>query len=182
MPEKKSAIINIGKALAGVSFITLAAIGSASGSIVIAGLTAVPAAVMTVAPALAKLREKKEDTLELPVPPWWTSDTPTWNNLCTEIGDHLPHILQEMATQLQKEQWVITTQVVRQTFIDVMVDEHLVWEFNPQQRKNVAAEIAMPVLQKVADVLKAAIEPLREDTAFVDVHTTAANSAKMVEA
>jgi hypothetical protein len=143
MPEKKSATINIGEALAGVSFITLAAIGSASGSMVIAGLTAIPAAAMTVAPALAKLREKKEDILELPVPPWWTSDTPAWNNLCIEIGDHLPHILQEMAARLQREQGVITTQVVRLTFIDVVVDEHLVWEFNPQQRKNVAAEIEL---------------------------------------
>ncbi len=62
--EKKSAIINIGKALAGVSFITLAAIGAASGSMAIAGLTAIPAAAMTVGPALAKLKEKKEDTLE----------------------------------------------------------------------------------------------------------------------
>jgi hypothetical protein len=181
MPEKKSAVINIGKALAGVSFITLAAIGAASGSIAIAGLTAVPAAIMTVGPALAKLKEKKEDTLELPIPPWWTSDTSTWNNLCTEIGDHLPHILQEMAERLQREQGVVTTQVVRQTFIDVIADEHLVWEFDPQQRRNVATEIATPVLQKVADVLKAAIEPLREDTALVDVHTTAANTTKMVE-
>lgn len=181
MPEKKSAIINIGKALAGVSFITLAAIGSASGSMVIAGLAAVPAAVMTVGPALAKLKEKKEDTLELPVPPWWTSDTSTWNNLCTEIGDHLPHILQEMAERLQREQGVVTTQVVRQTFVDVVADEHLVWEFNPQQRRNVAAEIATPILLKVADVLKAAIEPLREDTALVDVHTSASNTTRMVE-
>ena len=182
MPEKKAAIINISKALAGVSFATLAAIGSASGSMVIAGLTAVPAAIMTVGPALAKLKKKKEDTLELPVPPWWTSDTSTWNNLCAEIGDHLPHILQEMAARLQKDQKVVTTQVVRQTFIDVVADEHLVWEFDPQQRRNVAAEIATPVLQKVADVLKAVIEPLREDTTLVDVHTTAANTAKMVEA
>ncbi len=179
--EKKSAIINIGKALAGVSFITLAAIGAASGSMAIAGLTAIPAAAMTVGPALAKLKEKKEDTLELPVPPWWTSDTPTWNNICIEIGDHLPHILQEMAERLQREQGVVTTQVVRQTFIDVVADEQLVWEFDPQQRKNVATEIATPVLQKVADVLKVAVEPLREDTALVDVHTTATNTAKMIE-
>jgi hypothetical protein len=181
MPEKKAAIITISKVLAGVSFVTLAAIGSASGSMVIAGLTAVPAAIMTVGPALAKLKEKKEDVLELPVPPWWTSDTSTWNDLCTEIGDHLPHIFQEMAACLQKEQVVVTTQVVRQTFIEVVAAEQLKWEFDPQQRRMVAAEIATPVLQKVADVLKAAIEPLREDTALVDVHTTAANTEKMVE-
>lgn len=57
MPEKKAAIINISKALVGVSFVTLAAIGSASGSMVIAGLTAIPAAAMTLAPALTKLRD-----------------------------------------------------------------------------------------------------------------------------
>jgi hypothetical protein len=33
----------------------------------------------------------------------------------------------------------------------------------------------------VAEVLKSAIEPLREDTALVDVHTAAANTEKMVE-
>ncbi|GAC1654503.1 MAG: hypothetical protein NVS4B12_26660 [Ktedonobacteraceae bacterium] len=144
----------------GVSFATIAAIGSASGSMLIAGFTAVPAAVLAVEPILAKLKARKEELLELPMPPWWTSDSITWNNLCAEIGDHFPHILQVMAARLQKEQGVVTTQVVRQTFIDVVADERLVWEFNPQQRKNVAAEIATPILQKVAEVLKSAIEPI----------------------
>src|SRR5207247_154865 len=103
VPEKKAAIINMSKAMMGVSFATLAAIGSASGSMLIAGLTAIPAAVLATEPILAKLKEKKEDTLELPVPSWWTSDTFTWKNLCTEIGDHLQHILQELSERLQKE-------------------------------------------------------------------------------
>src|ERR1700732_3487203 len=102
MSEKKGAIINVSKALMGVSFAALAAIGSASGNMLIAGLTAVPAGVLAVEPILAKLKSSKEELLELPVPPWWTSDGITWNNLCTEIGDHLPHILQAMAARLQK--------------------------------------------------------------------------------
>lgn len=89
MLEKKVAMINISKALIGVSFATLAAIGSASGGMLIAGLTACPAAVLTVEPILTKLKSRKEELLELAIPPWWTSDTITWDNLCTEIGHYL---------------------------------------------------------------------------------------------
>lgn len=181
MSDKKAAIINISKAIAGVSLITLAAVGSASGNITVAGLTAVPAAVMTVGPTLARLKEKKEAILELDAPPWWTSSASTWENLCTEIANHLPHILAEMAMQLQKEQGVVTTQIVNQTFIDAVANEHLTWEYDPQRKREVATEIAPSVLQKVAEVVKVVIDPIRQDMKLIDVHNTATNTAKMVE-
>jgi hypothetical protein len=65
--------------------------------------------------------------------------------------------------------------------IDTLAGEQLVWEFDPQQRRIVAAEIAAPVLYKVAEVLKTVIEPIRQDTALVDAHKTAVNTERLVE-
>jgi hypothetical protein len=181
MSDKKAALINISQAITEVSLITLAAVGSASGNIAVAGLTAVPAAMMTVGPTLARLKEKKEAVLELDAPKWWTSDGAIWKGLCNEIANHLPHILEEMATQLQKEQGVVTTQIVNQTFINAVANERLTWEYDPQRKREVATEIAPSVLQKVAEVLKVVIDPIRQDMKLVDVHNTAMNTAKMVE-
>lgn len=181
MTEKKAAIIDISNALAEVSFLILASVGGASGNLVAAGLTAFPAAAMKMGLALARLKEKKEAVLELDVPKWWTSDFAAWKGLCNEIVEHLPHILEEMATQLQKEQGVVTTPVVNQTFINVVANEHLTWEYNAERKREVAIEIAPPVLKKVAEELKAAIDPIRQDMALVDVHNTAVNTAKMIE-
>jgi hypothetical protein len=185
MSEEKVAVLNITKALMGVSFAVLAAIGSATGNIWIAGLTAVPAAGLTasdtIGSMLAKLKVKKEELLELPTPPWWTRATSDWEGICAEIEKHLPAIMQKMATRLQQEQGVVTAQVVRKTFIDVVGDEPLTWEFDPQERRHIAEYIATPLLQKEAAVLKTVIEPIRADTALTDTHTTAANTEKIVE-
>lgn len=185
MAEKKVATLNITKALMGVSFATLAAIGSASGNLLFAGLAAVPAAGMTafdtLGPVFAKQKAKKDELLELPMPPWWTGSLPSWEGLCAEIGEHLPDILRAMAKHLQQERGVVTTPVIRKVFIDVLADEPLIWESNPQERRHIAEYIATPVLEKSAAVLKTVIEPIREDTTLTDIHTTAANSEKIVE-
>jgi hypothetical protein len=164
---------------------TLAAIGSASGNLLFAGLSAVPVAGMTAFDTLgsvfAKQKSKQDELLELPMPPWWTGGLPSWQGLCSEIGDHLPDIFRAMAKRLQQERGVVTTAVIRKVFIDVLADEPLIWESDSRERRHIAEYIATPVLEKSAAVLKTVLEPIREDTALTDIHTTAANSEKMVE-
>src|SRR5712691_6636760 len=152
MAEKKVAILNITKALMGVSFATLAAIGSAGGNLLFAGLSVVPVAGMTAFDTLgsvfAKQKSKQDEVLELPMPPWWTDGLPSWQGLCSEIAEHLPDILKAMAKHLQQERGVVTTAAIRKVFIDVLADEPLIWEADPQERRHIAEYIATPVLEK----------------------------------
>jgi len=170
MAEKKVATLNITKALMGVSFATLAAIGSASGNLLFAGLSAVPIAGMTAFDSLgsvfAKQKSRQDELLELPMPPWWTGGLPSWQGLCSEIAEHLPDIFKAMAKHLQQERGVVTTMAIRRIFIDVLVNEPLIWGSDPQERRHIAEYIATPVLEKSAAVLKTVIEPIREDTAL----------------
>jgi hypothetical protein len=87
--EKKVVLINITKALTGVSLAVLEAIGAASGNIVFARLTAIPAAALadtdTIGSLLARFRPKHDELLELPAPIWWRSDIACWQGLCVEI-------------------------------------------------------------------------------------------------
>lgn len=161
IPKKQAVVLNISKALMGVSFTTLKTIGSASGNVKVAELAAIPAAVLAVESILAKLKSEEQGVLELPVPSWWTSDASTWNNICTEIDAHLPNIFRRMSMYLQREHGLVTIQTVHQIFIEAVLDEQLVVEVDPQQWKNVATEIAAPVLEKVEEVLKTAFEAIR---------------------
>ncbi len=92
MPNKKGAKFDIVKAIAGVSFTTLAAIGGSTGHPLLAGLAAIPAAGLTahntLNDRLAKLKSQKEKYLEIPSPFWWASDFRSWQNLCTEVENH----------------------------------------------------------------------------------------------
>src|SRR5579859_60800 len=181
MADKKVGAIDVGKALMNVSFVVLAAAGGASGIIPLAALAAVPlAASQAVGPLLARFRPKQDDSLEFPVPLWWNEPVPSWQGLCKEIEAHLPDILNTMARRLQKEQGVVTTQVMRQAFIDALSNEPLVWESDPQKRRRVAEYIAPPLLQKMSEMLNAIIEPIRQETALVDIHGTSGNTANMV--
>jgi hypothetical protein len=78
MPNKKVAKIDMVKAIAGVSFTTLAAIASSTGNPLLAGLAAIPAAGFASHHAtidqLGRLRTRKEQYLEIPLPSWWTHD------------------------------------------------------------------------------------------------------------
>lgn len=181
MADKKVGAIDLGKALMNVSFIVLAAAGGASGIIPLAALAAIPlAASQTVGPLLARSRPKQDEPLEFPASLWWNDNIPAWQGLCKEIEDHLPDILNSMARRLQKEQGVVTTQVVRQAFIDAVASEPLVWESDPQRRRRVAEYIATPLLQHISDILRTIIEPIRQEAALVDIHGTSSNTANMV--
>ena len=181
MADKKAGIIHVGKALMNVSFAVFAAIGSASGNIPFAALSAIPlAASQTIGPLLARSGSKQDETLELPAPLWWPESIPAWQGLCAEIEDHFPDILQDMAQRLARTQGVATNQVVRQAFIDAVANEPLVWEARPEARRRVAEYIASPLLLKMSDIFKAIVDPIRQETALVDIHGTAASTAEAV--
>ena len=181
MADKKVGAIDVGKALMNVSFVVLAAAGGASGIIPLAALAALPlAASQTIGPLLARSGSKQDEPLEFPAPLWWNDTIPAWQGLCKEIEAHLPDILNSMARRLQREQGVVTMQVVRQAFIDAIANEPLVWESDPQQRRRVAEYIATPLLQHMSEMLKTIIEPIRQEAALVDIHGTSGNTANTV--
>src|SRR5437016_148172 len=150
MPKKNVAKIDIIKAIAGVSFATLAAIGGCTGNPLIAGLSAIPAAGLASSEAIghqlqiSKSKHQKKTDLELPSPPWWTHDTRTWQNLCAEIENALPHILESMRERMQQEQQVLTKEIVRQIFIDALTSQHLTWEYDSEQKRRVGELISTP--------------------------------------
>jgi hypothetical protein len=74
-----------------------------------------------------RIEKQQEDVLELPPPSWWATDVRAWQDLCIEIEDHLPAILQALAERIQKIQDVVTMQTVQQLFIDSLTAEHLTW-------------------------------------------------------
>jgi hypothetical protein len=164
MPERKAAILNISKALLGVSLTALAAIGSATGNVWLAGLTAIPVAGLSASETIRPLLEKKkEEHLELPMPPWWTESAYSWQTTCSGIEDRLPTIINSVAERLRKEQHAPTAAVVRQIFTDEVTHQISPWEIKPQDRDLVAAYVTPPILEKSAMVLKTAIDPVRED-------------------
>ena len=181
MADKKVGAIDVGKALMNVSFVVLAAAGGASGIVPLAALATVPlAASQSVGPLLERFRSKQDDSLEFPVPIWWNESIASWQGLCKEIETRLPDILNAMAHRLQQERGVVTTDVVQQAFIDAFSNEPLVWESDPQKRRRIAEYIAPSLLQKISEMLKAIIEPIRQETALVDIHGTSGNTANML--
>lgn len=181
MTDKRIGVIDVGKAIMNVSFTVLAAIGGASGNIPLAALAAIPlAATQTVGPLLARSTSKQDQVLEIPLPSWWTESNAAWQGVCKEIEDHLPDILRNMTRRLERTNGVTTDQVVRQTLIDAVTDEPLVWEWNPEARKKIAEYIATPLMQKMSEMLKAIVDPLRQQTMLVDIHDTAGSTAETV--
>jgi nucleoside phosphorylase len=184
--KRKSAILNITKAVMQVSLVTLAAIGSASGNIWIAGLTALPAASLsaseTIGSEFRKLKAApKEEQIVLPVPGWWPRDSRTWQNLCDEISSHLPHILQSLAERLQQEQRVMTQQVIYQAFVEAIVDENLTWAFDPVIRRRAAEAIAPQLLRAIATALAPLIEQKQRDTYLLDTRQIEENTRRTAE-
>jgi tetratricopeptide (TPR) repeat protein len=183
MPRKNTAILNVGKALMGISFTSLAAIGSASGNLLFAGLSALPLGILTASgtlvPLLHNSSTQQEEILELPKPAWWTSDIHAWQGVCAEIEAHLPHVLQRMAEQLQHVQGVVTLDVVRQQFINALTTGPLTWASSPEDRQRIGEYIVGPLFQRLDEALKPLIEQLQREGILEDVHTIAINSGEM---
>jgi len=183
MPNKKVARIDIVKAVAGVSFATLAAIGGSTGNPLIAALTTIPAAGLAsyeaVGDQLAIFKGQKEKPLEISAPPWWQHDSRAWQNLCSEIGSHLPQILEETRAGMQQEQQVITADVVRQIFSDALANQQLTCVQDNAQKRHIGEYIAAPILQKL-EGLTAEIERRQREGALQDNRNTAQNTEQTV--
>jgi TIR domain-containing protein len=180
MSEKKAAILNISKALLGVSLTTLAAIGSATGNVVLAGLTALPGASLAALDQLGpQLSRKHDEQLELPMPPWWTRDAASWQNTCATIEQQLPAIMTKVAAQLRATQSVPTTALVRQRFVDEVAQVLPSWDVSPQERGLVATSVTPPILEHSALVLKQVIDPVRDEAIAHLLNRVAATLAQV---
>src|SRR5947209_7021857 len=152
MTEKHVATIDIAKALAGVPLTVFAAVGSASGNLLFAGLAALPPAILvaydTIKGSLqaGKLNMQEEKPLEIPAPFGWKSDIPSWKSLCAEIEQRLPAILQRLEQRLKQERGRVTEQIIQQAFSDALADELLYTWLPADERRQVAAYLTSFVL------------------------------------
>lgn len=168
MSERKSALINVSKGMLNISLTALAAIGSATGNIWLAGATAIPGAIVASGTLKPLLEKKQEEYLELPVPPWWTESPQSWQTTCSSIENRLPTIMNSVADRLRKEKTILTISVVRQIFMEEVAHQLPAWEVKVQDRNLVAGYVTLPLLEKSAVVLKTVIDPIRED-ALADI-------------
>jgi hypothetical protein len=185
MPNKKVAKIDFVKAIAGVSFATLAAIGSSTGNPLLAGLAAFPAAGLAahnnLGNLLTKLKSQREHYLEIPPPLWWTQDARYWQNLCAEVGTHLPDILLIMQDNMRQEKQVVTRDRVQRYFIEALVIQHLTWEHDVEQKRRVGEFLAVPFLQKLDEILLPLIEQMQQERMLIDEHTAAMHAERTVQ-
>jgi len=161
--EPKTASINISKALVNISLTTIAAIGSAAGIPWVAGATALPAAIAASETLRTFLKRKKEELLELPAPPCWTSSAQSWQTVCSSIEHHLPMIMDAVATQLKQIQGMPTEALLKQTLIQAIAQELPVWEIPVEQRGMVAVYVAPLIFTKTAEVLKPILDQVQRD-------------------
>lgn len=163
MPERKTAIINVSKGLLGVSLTTLAAVGGATGNIWLAGAAAVPAAVLSVGLLGPLLDKKKEESLELPMPPWWGHGEKEWLAVCSGIEDHLSPIVEGSITRLQEANEMPTAKNLRQAFAAEVLQQ-LPSKVARQDQQLLANYLTPLLLDKSAQVLQNALKSLQEAT------------------
>jgi hypothetical protein len=184
MEKKSRAVLNISKALMGVSFAALAAIGSASGNLLFAGLSALPAAGLATTETLGSLftssRTKKETLLEVPIPNWWTGNAASWQAVCATIENRLPTIIDSLAESLRKEPQGPTNQVVQRAFVHELTLQMPVWDVSAQERSLVAEYMAPQLLKKIVEELESILAPIREEAILKDSHIAAVNTDKIM--
>ncbi len=165
MPERKAAIINVSKGLLNVSLTAIAAIGSATGNIWLAGATAIPGALAAAGTLKPLLEKKQEEHLELSIPPWWTKEpqAQSWQEVCSSIENHLPEITKGVEERLSKETSYPSSSVIKSIFVEQVAQRLSLWEVNPQDRAMVAGYVTPPLLEKSATILKAVVVSIRED-------------------
>ena len=162
MAQRKSAQINLSHVLMQVSFKTLVAIGSATGLPWLAGLTALPDA-MAASEALRAILEQHEPVqLDLPAPACWTRSADAWQQVCSNIEQQLPLILDRIATAL-KDVSVPTDAVVQDLLLRSITQALPTWEIPAQERSLVAVYLARQLFTKASDELAPVLAPLRSD-------------------
>jgi|GEM_PF-641144 len=187
-----SALSNIVKALAGITFTTSAAVYGVQGNPVMAGLSTVAAAGITgydvIRVQMTNLHAQKQQDILITLlqPSWWTSDAASWHGLCAEIVNYFPDIVLAMNERLQQYhgQDVLTREVVLSLFSDILTGildtHHLTWLPINIDRKEIAEAIFIPVLEKLGESFSEEIKRIQYETALQDTHAIASNTQMMV--
>ncbi|GAC1358404.1 MAG: hypothetical protein NVSMB38_41440 [Ktedonobacteraceae bacterium] len=182
--EKKTAAINVTKALAGISLAVLAAVGGASGSILLAGLSAIPAAALanadTIGALLRRTQNKNDVVLTVSSPPWWIGNATLWQDICASVENKLPLVLHNLSQRLQLGQQELTTQAVRQAFTEELVPQLPQWDITVQERELLANYLAPQLMEKMAETLKSVIVPMQTDALLTNSQSAAQNSTEIV--
>src|SRR5579859_3770873 len=175
-----SALSNIVKALAGITFTTTAAVYGTQGNPVMAGLSTVAAAGITgydvIRVQMTNLHSQKQQDIliTLPQPSWWTSDAASWHGLSAEIVNYFPEIVSAMNERLQqhKGQDVLTQEFVLSLFSDVLTEvldnHHFTWLPDNIDRKKIAENIFIPILEKLGESFSEEIKRIQYETALQD--------------
>lgn len=163
MSERKTAIINVSKGLLGVSLTALAAIGGATGNIWLAGAAAVPGAVLAVGLLEPLLDKKKEESLELPIPPWWGHSEKEWLVVCSGIEANLSAIVEDAIKHLQQINEMPTAIRLRQAFATEVLQK-LPSRVAMQDRVLLADYLTPLLLEKSSQVLQNSLKSLQEET------------------
>jgi hypothetical protein len=162
VPELKIASINIKKALMNISLTTLATIGSALNPMA-AGATALVAAVAVPETLSIFLKPKKEEQLELPAPPFWSSSAQSWQTVCSSIEYRLPMIMDTVAAQLKQIQGMLTEAIVKQILIQVIAQQLPAWDIPIEQRAMVAVYVARLIITNAIAVLRPILDQMQND-------------------
>src|SRR5579885_818136 len=162
MSERKKAIINVSKGLLGVSLTALAAVGGTTGNPWLAGAAAVPGAVLASGLLGPLLDRKKEETLELPAPPWWGHGEKEWLAVCAGIEAHLSSIVEDAIKRLQQTGDAPTAAHLRQAFASEVL-RHLPSRVVIQDRVLLADYLTPLLLEKSSQVLQDALKSLQEE-------------------
>jgi hypothetical protein len=178
MSEKYTATIDVTKALAGVPFGVLAAVGAASGNLLFAGLAALPSTVLAAYDTIKNSRQarkigsQEEHLLEIRAPfGWKESDIPAWKDLCASIEQCLPSILRQVESLLKQKQGPVTEEGFQQIFLDALVDElRYTWLPTLEDRRRVATYVASPLLGAMNQTLTPFIEQMRREADSRKLH------------
>lgn len=162
MPERKTAIINVSKGLLGVSLTVLAAAGGATGNVLLAGAAAVPGAILTSGLLGPLLDKKKEESLELPAPPWWGHGEKEWLAVCSDIEAHLSSIVEDAIKHLQRADEIPTASRLHQTF-EAEVLQKLPIRVAIRDRVLLTSYLTPLLLEKSSQVLQNALTSLQEE-------------------
>jgi hypothetical protein len=162
MTQQKSAQINLSQALMQVSLKAIAAIGSATGLPWLAGLTALPDALVDSEVLRSALGKHEPLRMNLPAPAFWTQSADSWQHVCSNIEHQLPTIFDRVATAL-KGVSVPTDAVVQDLLLQSIAQSLPTWEVPAQERGLVAVYLARQFFTKAANELAPVLAPLRSD-------------------
>ncbi len=187
MSEKKTATLNIGKALLGVPLVALAAAGGASSIPWLAALAALPPAILATSDTVGvligklKLHFNDQETLKIDAPRSWTRGTQAWQEVCAESIDNLPAILRKLPDFLKNDGRFKTIEVVRQDLIEVFVAFPFASTRDLREKRIVAGILAPHILQKLGEFLNPIIEQIKQDESWRNIDQIAEYTKETVE-